>query len=85
VEPVREVERERGPDNDPEDDVVHRPSRFLIITPSRMLAARSVESMASSRRSKMSFQRMTIIGSIPCSNSDASARGPCGRLRSRAG
>ena len=39
--------------------------RFLIITPSRMLAARSVESMASSRRSKMSFQRMTIIGSIP--------------------
>ena len=49
------------------------PYRFLIITPSRMLAARSVESMASSRRSKMSFQRMTIIGSIPVSNSDASA------------
>ena len=49
------------------------PYRFLIITPSRMLAARSVESMASSRRSKMSFQRITTIGSMPLSNNDAIA------------
>ena len=38
-----------------------------------MFAAVSVESIASSSRSKMSFQRITIIGSIPVSNSDASA------------
>ena len=47
--------------------------RFLITMPSRMLATRSVESIASSRRSKMSFQRITSIGSIPVTNSDASA------------
>ena len=41
--------------------------------PSRMWATLSAESMASSSRSKMSFQRMTTIGSIPVSNSDAIA------------
>ena len=46
---------------------------FLIVMPSRMLATRSVASMASSSRSKMSFQRITSIGSMPASNSDASA------------
>src|SRR6185312_12485036 len=46
---------------------------FLITMPSRMKAARSVESIAFSSRSKMSFQRITTIGSIPLSNSDAIA------------
>jgi hypothetical protein len=46
---------------------------FLMTMPSRMFAACSVESIASSRRSKMSFQRITSMGSIPRSNSDASA------------
>ena len=41
--------------------------------PSRMFATRSVASIASSSRSKMSFQRITTIGSIPLSNSDATA------------
>src|SRR5881628_2057159 len=39
--------------------------------PSRMYAAVSVESIAFSSRSKMSFQRITTIGSIPDSNSEA--------------
>jgi hypothetical protein len=46
---------------------------FLIVMPSRMCATRSVASIASSSRSKMSFQRITSIGSMPVSNSDASA------------
>ena len=37
------------------------------------LATCSVASIASSRRSKMSFQRITTIGSMPLSNSDAIA------------
>ena len=41
--------------------------------PSRMLATRSVASIAASSRSKMSFQRITTIGSIPPSNSEATA------------
>ena len=52
--------------------VLHR-YWFLITMPSRMFATFSVESIASSSRSKMSFQRITSIGSIPRSNSDASA------------
>src|SRR5215217_6970219 len=39
--------------------------------PWRMFATCSVASIASSRRSKMSFQRITTIGSIPVSKSDA--------------
>ena len=46
---------------------------FLMTMPSRMLATRSVASMASSRRSKMSFQRITTMGSMPVSNSEAIA------------
>ena len=46
---------------------------FLMTMPSMMLAARSAASMAASRRSKMSFQRITTMGSIPPSNSDATA------------
>src|SRR5215217_8353774 len=39
--------------------------------PSRTLATRSQASTDSSSVSKMSFQRITIIGSIPCANSCA--------------
>ena len=46
---------------------------FLMTMPWRMFAVVSQASMASSRRSKMSFQRITSIGSMPRSNSDASA------------
>ena len=49
------------------------PYRFLMMMPSSVCTAFSVESIASSRRSKMSFQRITIIGSIPWSNSEATA------------
>ena len=49
------------------------PHEFLMTMPSMMLAARSAASMAASRRSKMSFQRITTIGSIPPSNSEATA------------
>ena len=52
---------------------VHCVYRFLMMMPSSVFTARSVASIASSRRSKMSFQRMTIIGSMPWSNSDATA------------
>src|ERR671930_547762 len=41
--------------------------------PSSELATCSQASIASSRRSKMSFQRMTTSGSMPLSNSDAVA------------
>jgi hypothetical protein len=41
--------------------------------PSSVLATCSQASIASSRRSKMSFQRMTTSGSMPLSNSDAMA------------
>src|SRR5579872_5078289 len=71
VEAVGEVERERGRDDDDQDDVDAHV--FLMTTPSSTYAARSVESIASSRRSKMSFQRITTIGSIPSSNREAIA------------
>ena len=41
--------------------------------PSSVFATCSQASIASSRRSKMSFQRITTIGSMPASNSDAMA------------
>ena len=41
--------------------------------PSSVFATCSQASIASSRRSKMSFQRMTTSGSMPASNSDAMA------------
>ena len=46
---------------------------FLMTIPSRMLATRSAASIASSSRSNRSFQRITTIGSMPPSNSDAIA------------
>jgi hypothetical protein len=46
---------------------------FLITTLSRTSATRSVASIAPSSRSKTSFQRITTIGSIPVSNSEATA------------
>ena len=49
------------------------PQEFLMTMPSMMLAALSAASMAASRRSKMSFQRITTMGSIPPSNSEATA------------
>ena len=49
------------------------PYWFLITMPSRMFATVSAASIPSSRRSKMSFQRITSIGSMPRSNSDARA------------
>ena len=50
-----------------------RPQVCLTIMPSRMFATFSQASMACSSRSKMSFQRITTIGSIPFEKSDASA------------
>ena len=58
---------------------------FLMTMPSRMLATCSVASIACSSRSKMSFQRITIIGSTPLSKSAAIASRTRGRRRSRAG
>ena len=46
---------------------------FLMTMPSRMFAALSVASIAASRRSNRSFQRITTIGSMPPSNRDATA------------
>ncbi len=46
---------------------------FLVTMFAITFAMCSVASIASSRRSKMSFQRMTTIGSIPPSNRDATA------------
>ena len=50
-----------------------RTQEFLITMPSMMLATCSVASIAASRRSNRSFQRITTIGSMPPSNSDATA------------
>jgi hypothetical protein len=58
------------------DERRHAPTRaqeFLITIPSRMLATLSVASMAASRRSNRSFQRITTIGSMPPSNREATA------------
>ena len=52
---------------------IARGQEFLMTIPSRMFATRSVASIAASRRSKMSFQRITNIGSMPASKSDAIA------------
>jgi hypothetical protein len=49
------------------------PQEFLMTMPSMMLATVSVASMAASRRSKMSFHRITTIGSMPPLNSEATA------------
>ena len=46
---------------------------FLITMPSRMWAAVSVASMARSSTVKMSFQRITTIGSMPLANRAATA------------
>ena len=58
--------RMRSPSTDPR-------YAFLMTMPSRTSATRSVASIASSSRSKMSFQRITTIGSIPPSKSEATA------------
>ncbi len=50
-----------------------RAQEFLMTMPSMMFAARSVASIAASRRSNRSFQRITTIGSIPPSNREATA------------
>ena len=49
------------------------PQEFLMTMPSMMLAALSAASIAASRRSNRSFQRITTMGSIPPSNSEATA------------
>src|SRR5947209_20286808 len=49
------------------------PHEFLMTMPSRMFATCSVASIAASRRSKRSFQRITTMGSLRPSNSDAIA------------
>jgi len=49
------------------------PHEFLITIPSRICAAVSVASIAFSSTAKMSFQRITTIGSIPLENSEATA------------
>ena len=46
---------------------------FLMTIPSRIWAAVSVASIAFSSTAKMSFQRITTIGSIPLENSEATA------------
>ena len=64
----------RPPQEQPTRDTDHGGHyAFLMTMPSRMCADVSVASIALSSTSKMSFHRITTIGSIPLANSDATA------------
>src|SRR5579884_3799639 len=71
--PEREIERDHAAIDPAQDCERFRAHEFLMTIPSRMFATCSVASIAASSRSKRSFQRITTIGSIPPSKSEATA------------